>query len=438
MMKKKKWWWIAGIALVILMLYISQKTKSKDVLVAVEEVKSGNIVEKVSASGVIQPEVEVKISPEVPGEILEIYVREGDAVEKGQLLVKINPDLLISSVERNEAQANNARANLSNAKARLLQSKAQFINADKSYERSTKLWKDKAISDSEYDQANASYEVAKAEVQAAEESVKAAQFMVSSAEAGYREAKNNLLRTTIFAPMDGTVSSLTVEKGERVVGTQQMAGTEIMRIANLQNMEVKVQVNESDIVKVSVGDSAEIEVDAYPDVRFKGIVTQVANSTKSAQSGGGLNQSVSADQATSFEVKISLLRSSYKHLIKENQAHLSPFKPGMSATVDISTNKIFDVIKVPIQSIALRETEDENDKDNKELKECVFIVDGDKAKRVFVKTGIQDNQYIHLVSGVAVGDKVIIAPFSAISKGLSDNTAIKVVSKEELFLFTEN
>jgi HlyD family secretion protein len=385
--------------------------KALIVKVAVENAEKRVIVETITANGKIQPEKEVKISPDVSGEIVELTIKEGYHVEKGQLLLRIKPDTYISQKDRSLAA-------ISSARARLAQSEAQFTQAELSFKRSKQLFEEQTISKSDYEQAEASYTVAKAEVDASK-------FSVVSTEASLKEANENLIKTSIYAPMSGTVSMLLVELGERVAGTNLMAGTELLRVADLSRMEAQVEVNENDIVKVNLGDTALIEVDAYLDQKFKGIVTEIANSAKTT--------GVSADQVTNFDVKILVLPESYKKLVDAGDSN--PFRPGMSANVDIQTESKADIITVPIQSVTTRTdtTKTAGTPSDKDIRTIVFITDGQYALAKDVKTGIQDNTYIEILSGVAVNDRVISAPFSAISKKLSDSTLIEIVKKDELF-----
>ncbi len=458
-MKNNKLLIIAGIATVIIIiaLIIGKKQgwigKSDTTEVSIEKVTKRTIVETVAASGKVQPEAEVKISPDVPGEIIELTVKEGDKVIAGQLLLRIDPDIQQSTVERLEAGLNTSKATLANAKSRKAQVDAQYTNAKALYERNKKLFEQKVISEQEYDAATSSYEVAKNEVEAAKQNVNGADFSVKSAQAALQEAKKNLTKTTIFSPVSGTISKLSVEKGERVVGTSQMAGTEIMTIANLNEMEVNVDVNENDIVRVGVGDSADIEVDAYIGRKFRGVVTSIANS---ANVSGAL-----VDQVTNFEVKIRILQESYKDLVNEKQPLLSPFRPGMSATVEIRTKTSKDILSVPIQAVTSRSANDtlmpEEKKEKKkfkekefadateesekktvaetevEVKECVFVLENGKAKLVYVKTGIQDNNYIEIISGLQENTEVITAPYSQVSKLLKAEDEVQVVDEKELY-----
>jgi HlyD family secretion protein len=385
--------------------------KALTVKVAVENAQKRTIVETITANGKIQPEKEVKISPDVSGEIVELTVKEGYNVEKGQLLLRIKPDNYISQRDRSLAE-------ISAAQARRSQSEAQFTQAELSFKRNKQLFDQQTISKSDFEQAEATYNVAKAELDAAK-------FAITSAEASLKDANENLTKTSIYAPMTGTVSMLLVELGERVAGTNLMAGTELMRVADLSRMEAQVQVNENDIPRVKLGDTALIEVDAYLDQKFKGIVTEIANSAKTT--------GVSADQVTNFDVKILVLPQSYQKLVDAGDKN--PFRPGMSATVDIRTQSKPDILTVPIQSVTTRTdtTKIAGTPSEKDIRTLVFVTNGKYALAKDVKTGIQDNSYIEILSGVGVNDKIISAPFSAISKKLSDSTLIEVVKKEELF-----
>ncbi|MBK7172134.1 MAG: efflux RND transporter periplasmic adaptor subunit [Bacteroidales bacterium] len=446
---------LIGLAVVILIVFAIAKKKGwigkpDEIKVATELVQKRTIVETVSANGKIAPEVEVKLSPDVSGEIIELYIIEGEQVKPGQLLAKINPEIYISTYDRTVAALNTQQANLANAKARLAQVKSQFVNGKNSFERNQKLHNEKAISDAEFESSKSAYEVAQAEVDAAEESIRAAAFNVKSAEAGVKEAKENLSKTTIFAPVGGTISKLNIEKGERVAGASQFSsGTEILRIANLQTMEVKVDVNENDIVRVNQNDTALVEVDAYQNRKFKGIVTEISTSANTT--------GVSADQVTNFEVKIRILPESYKDLVSADKPNISPFRPGMSATVDIQTESVSNVLTVPIQAVTTRvdsakvkekeiadkekrdsgkETEEEAAAAKKvvnDFQEIVFVYENGKTKMVKVKTGIQDNAYIQVIQGLKEKDEVITAPYSAISKKLKEGDIVKKVDKKDLY-----
>ncbi len=433
MKSKKLKYIIGGLLLLVVVLIIAKKQgligESDLLKVVTEKVEKRSIIESITANGKIQPETEVKISPDVSGEIVALYVKEGDEVKKGQLLLKIKEDIYISYLERARASVNSAKANFANSKARLAQTEASFHQQELAFNRSKKLYKEKAISLSEYENAESAYDIAKADLKAAGESVNSAKFSVKSAEASLKESKENLRKTSIYAPIDGTVSRLNVEKGERVVGTVQMAGTELLRIANLNIMEVKVDVNENDIVSVSLNDTALIEIDAYLKEKFKGIVTEIANSANV--------QGMSTDQVTNFEVKIRILNSSYNHLIEENRPY--PFRPGMSATVEIQTKYQSDILTVPIQAVTTRVDSVENDStvtdkniDN-DVKEIVFVYGDGKVSLREVTTGIQDDTYIEITEGLKEDEEVVVAPYSAISRRLKDGKKVEKVDEKELF-----
>ena len=349
------------------------------------KVQKRTIVQTVSASGKIQPEVEVKISPDVSGEIVQLYIMEGDQVEKGDLLLKIKPDTYQSMLERSQAALNTSKSALAKAKAQLIESEANF-NRNKS------LYDNGTISKSEFEKIQASYTVAQLNVEDGE-------YAVSSAQASLREAQENLNKTNIYAPIGGTISRLNVELGERVVGTAQMAGTELLRLANLNRMEVAVEVNENDINSVSLGDTALIEVDAFLGEKYKGLVSEIANSANVTGS--------SADQVTNFEVKVRIIDS-------------VSFRPGMTATVDIQSERAKDVLSLPIQAVTTRK--DTAGRDDK--LECVFEVQGASVKMVVVKTGIQDDEYIQILSGVSDSMSVVKGPYSAVSRLLNDGSFI--------------
>jgi HlyD family secretion protein len=449
MFTKKKIIWIV-IIIVVVALIAGVIAKKKGLIgspdltkVATEKVTKRTIVEVVSANGKIAPESEVKLSPDVSGEVIELYVKEGDLIKAGQLLAKINPEIYLSNYDRTVAALNTSQANLANAKAQLAQINSQFINAKSSYERNAKLYAQKTISDAEYETSKANFDVAQAQVVAGEESVKAAAFNVKNAEAGVKESKENLSKTSIYAPVDGTVSKLNIEKGERVAGASQFgSGTEILRIANLLTMEVKVSVNENDIVRVKLHDTAFVEVDAYQNRKFKGIVTEISTSANTV--------GVSADQVTNFDVKIRILLDSYKDLIKADKPNDSPFRPGMSATVDIRTESVSNVLTLPIQAVTTRadttkaapkmEEKDQAEQDNTKTKkkaevvqEYVFLYDNGVAKMLKVKTGIQDNSYIEIKEGLKEGQEIITAPYRAVSKKLKDGDKVIKVETKDLY-----
>jgi len=429
---------IAGAIVIIILvaLAINKGDERSGIKVTAEKVEKKKIVEMVSANGKIQPEKDIKISPYISGEVIELYVKEGDQVKKGDLLAKIDPEIYRANYERMEAMLNSQKAAEANAQARVAQVDAQFRNAELSYNRSKKLWEQKVVSDADYDAAKSNYEVAKAEKDAAFQSLKSAQFGVKSSRASLKEAQENLYKTTIISPSDGTVSKLNVEMGERVTGASQFsAGTEIMRIANLENMEVNVEVNENDIVRVALSDTCLIEVDAYLDKKFKGIVTEISTSANT--------QGVSADQITNFNVKIRILHESYQDMVDTASAIRSPFRPGMSATVDIQTETVYGVLAVPIQAVTTRmdtsgvvKEEDANIEvaaSKEEVKEYVFLDKEGKAFMQEVKTGVQDNIYIEIKSGLEEGQEVLTGPYRAISKRLKNDDPINVVDKKELY-----
>ncbi len=441
---------IAATVLILVFAIIGKKAgwfgEGKLTEVTIEKVAKRTIIETVTASGKIQPETEVKISPDVSGEIVELTVKEGDRVKKGQLLAKIRPDIYLSELERATASLNTTKANLATTASQFVQVEARFKRADAAFKRSKDLYKDKVISPSEYENSLSEFEVAKAEVDASRQSISASRFNVQSSEATVKQARENLIRTTIFSPIDGIVSSLLVELGERVVGTSQMAGTEMMRVADLSSMEVNVEVNENDINRVSIGDTSEVEVDAYLDRKFKGVVTEIANSA--TVSGGG------TDQVTNFEVKIRVLSESYVDF--KDLKGLSPFRPGLSATVEIQTERLANIITLPIQAVTTRvdsalakkksdvdktksktDTEEEdNSKDDQKEYVFVFLPEG-KVKQVEVKTGIQDESYIHIISGLKGDEEVINGPYLAVSKKLKNDMKVKKVEKDDLVKKTE-
>jgi len=387
--------------------------------VSVEKPQRRKIMELVTANGKVQPETEVKISPEVSGEIVEITIEEGDAVKQGDLLVRIKPDTYVSLVERAEASLNSARAQFANARAGLAQIKAKFNKADRDYTRSRQLWEDQTISEAEYETALSNFEMAEAEMEAANQSVLSAKYAVESARASLKETRENLQKTSLYAPMSGTVSRLNVEVGETVVGTMQMAGTELLRIADLNRMEVKVDVNENDIIKVELNDTCMVEIDAYMGRTFDGVVSEIANSASI--------EGASTDQVTSFEVKVYLLKSSYEDLIREGNPY--PFRPGLSATVDIKTQIKEDALSVPIQAVTTRP----DTTSQEALNEVVFALSGDSVRVTSVTTGIQDNQYIEILKGLTPDQQVVVAPYSDIASRLQDRDKVSIVEKKELY-----
>ncbi len=442
--KRKSRRWLA-IGLLILILGIvgayayKKNSAPKGEVVEVDLSSMRTIKEIVSASGRIYPEVEVVISSDVSGEIVVLYVEEGDSVIAGQLLLKIDPELYQSSVQRGVANLNNAKAQMASAQAQIETQRAQKIELEtqlkqaiRVHNRNQQLFKDEVISQAQFDESlsqveslEASIGSAKANIRAAQESANAAAFMVTSNEASLRELRTNLNRTSIRAPNNGIISSLSVEKGERVVGTAQMAGTEIMRISNLNTMEAQVEVSENDILKVSLGDMVEIEVDAYIDKKFKGQVTEIANSATNVAGTTSATASLNTDQVTNFIVKIRLDPESYGSQITEDVSY--PFRPGMSASVDIITDVKEETLAVPIQSVTVRLENEETDEEK--YKEVVFVYEADTARMIEVKTGIQDDEYIEILDGLEEGLSVVSGPYKALSKTLENGTHLRL--KEE-------
>lgn len=422
---------LGAVAVIIVVLiigksqgWVGQKPK---MAVDVSPVELATIVEKVSASGMVQPVVEVKISPEVSGEIIELQIEEGDSVENGDFLLKIRPDNFVSILERTRANLNQQRANLSSTKASLARAEASFTRSKLDFNRQNDLYDQKVISSADFELAEANYKIAMQDLESAKQSVEAAKFVVRSAEASVREAEENLRLTEITAPMTGIVSKLGVELGETVLGTSQMQGTEMLRIADLSNMEVRVNVNENDIIRIAVGDTAIIDVDSYSymDKTFEGVVTQIANTA---------NDKVSTDAVTEFEVRVRILNNSYRDLIKE-QGMVYPFRPGMTASVDIITEVKRDILSVPLAAVTTRlpgsekeeEDNEEDDNDdvdsnllNEDVEEVVFLYVEGKALKTQVATGISDFERIEITEGLAVGQRVISGPFLAVSKRLED------------------
>ena len=416
-----------------------------DVLqVAIEKAARRNIIETVTASGKINPHTEVKLSSEVSGEIIELNVHEGDSVKKGRLLCVINPAIYDAIVTQSAASVDQMKANLASSRAGFIQSKAALDQAKRNYDRNKQLHDEKVIADADFEASKLSFDQADANYQAAQESVNAGEFTVKSSEAQLRQARDNLNKTKIFAPMSGIVSLVNVKLGERVVGTAQMAGTELIRIADLNYMQAEVDVNENDVLRITLGDTASIEVDAYIKKKFKGVVTEISYSSTTASSAV-----ISTSQATNFTVKVKVLRESYADLINAKIGKLYPFRPGMSTTVDIKTESRSDVLSVPIQSVTTRQEKDLKQKDEdfakttqaqksagaekKDAHEIVFVVDGGKVKAKEVTTGIQDANYIEIKTGLSESESIVKAPFKLISKTLKDGDAIKVVEEKDLF-----
>lgn len=448
-MNKKLIYWAGGALIVlIIVLAVLKKNgkigKADSTKVTVEQVQTATIVETVTANGKIQPEKDIKVSPFISGEVIELTVLEGDMVKKGQLLAKIDPEQYISAYERAEAGLNSQKAARANAKANLAQVNAEYIKNKLDYERNVALWEKQVISDSDMERIKSTFDVSKARVDAAEETLNSAEFQIKSSAASLSEAKVNLSRTAVFAPQDGTVSKLNVERGERVQGASQFsAGTELMRIANLNNMEVNVEVSENDIVRVHMNDTTLIEVDAYLNRVFKGLVTEIATSANTV--------GTSANQVTNFDVKIRIITDSYKDLVPDNDLTYSPFRPGMSASVDIQTNTERDVLAVPIAAVTTRadttgrlqsirekreekkDTEEGKTSSRKEIKEYIFLYKEGKAEMVEVKTGIQDNLIIQILEGLDKDQEIITGPYTAVSKTLKNHDLVEKTEKKDLF-----
>ena len=453
-MNKTVKWVLIGLGAVIVLLIVGKMafgSKEKGVKVAVEKAAQRTITETVNASGKVYPEVEVKVSPDVSGEITELTVEEGDSVKKGQVLARIYADIYSSQRDEAAARVSQSRATVANSQAAIQALKAQMEQDRLAYNRNKQLYDEKVISKSEFEQVETKYRSSQAQYNAALQNIRSLQAGVQSAQTGLQMANKNLGRTTIIAPMSGVISQLNVKAGERVVGTAQMAGTEMMRVADLSTMEVRVDVGENDIVKVSIGDSADVEIDAYNTRKFKGIVTQIAAST--VKSGG---QGASATDVTNYEVRIRLDPSSYADLLDPSRPKSFPFRPGMNASADIKTRRKDNVLAVPITSVAARvKGSDKNLKDKKkeskkgddeensgeeadvvadELEEVVFVLKADnKVEKRIVKTGIQDINYIEILNGLKPGEQVVTAPYNAVSKTLKDGNEVTVTTKAKLF-----
>ncbi len=433
---------LIGIGIIVALLVVAGLTGiiggEKTEKVTVEKAGEKKVVETVTASGKIQPETEVKLSSEVSGEVTELLVKEGDVVRKGQLLCKVRPDVLQSGYERAVASYNSQKASVAGSQQQLIQTQANFVNAEAIYKRNVELYNKKVISIAEFDAAKAAYLTAKANLASAKENVTGAKFGLAQSGANVKEAGANLAKTTIYAPVDGVVSKLSIELGDRILGTSQMAGTEIMRISNLTSMEVNVDVNENDINRVTVGDSATIEIDAFADKKFKGIVTEIASSSTSVG-----NAASSVDQVTNFSVKVRLIADA------GSNGNVSPFKPGLSATVDIESETITG-LAVPIQAVFTgnnksgdsKETANNQDMDkqksklnDKKIKQYVYLFDSKAStvKKVEVTTGIQDDQFIVVKSGLKLNQEIVSGPYSAIQNKLKDGMKVEKTTKDKLF-----
>jgi HlyD family secretion protein len=456
-MNKKLLWIIIGLAAVILLLIILKKQgiigKEEGIKVTAEKAANRTIIETVNASGKVYPEVEVKVSPDISGEIVELNVSEGDSVRKGQVLARIYADIYNSQRDQAAAVVNQYEAQVLNSTAQLDALKATLDQAEVTYKRQEQLLKDKVISRAEFEQADQDRKTAQAQYNAALQGIKGSQASVQSARAQLSRANKDISRTTLVAPMDGVVSLLAVKKGERVVGTAQMAGTEMLRVADMSVMELRVNVGENDIPKVLLSDSALVEIDAYANRKFKGIVTKIASSnTSAAQTSLTSNTST---EVTNYEVHIRLLPESYGDLLTGKKSKVSPFRPGMNASADIQTKTHTNVLAVPINAVTTRDKKGDNpnaakddkkannNKDNdietpvnlEDLEEVVYVLQPDNTtvKKVKVKTDIQDINNIEIVSGLKPGDMVVTGPYNLVSKTLKDGDKVKVVPKEQLF-----
>ena len=423
-MSRKNYIIIGAVAIIFIAIIIG-KNRGEDLLqVNVDQPALRTITSTVSANGKIRPEAEIKISPDISGEIIALYVAEGDTVEEGELLLKINPDLYVTARDRASAGLSSAQSNLKTAQAGLTQTLARHQEQESLFKRNRLLHRDGVLSDAEFDAIRTAYQVSLSEIKAAEERVSAAEFGIDNARASLNEAQKNISRTSIYAPTSGIVSALNNEKGERVVGTAQMAGTEIMVISNFNNMEVIVEVNENDILEINKNDTALIEVDAYNNRRFKGIVTEIASSAKKVK-----GMELSADQVTNFEVKIRLLKQSYTDLLEVTQ---TPFLPGMSANVEIETEKKKDILCLPIEAVSTRLKPDSLRTEEDDIDEVIFVLQDGKAVKRIVQTGIQDTRYIEVTEGLDEEETVIVGPYEAVSKKLRDDMAVEKTSKEAL------
>jgi len=438
-MKSKRVWWIVviGVILIVVLVMVARNSESDAVKVAVEKAGRHTITETVTASGKIYPETEVKIAPEVSGEITQLDIHEGDSVVKGQVLVKINPAVYNSMVSQAAASVEQSKATEDNSKEMIAQAESQYDLALATYKRNKKLFEQKVISQLEFEQGEASFKSAKASLDAAKASASGGRYGIQGAVANLNTARENLQKTTVVAPTSGIISELLVKKGERVLGTAQMAGTEMLTIADMSRIEVRVDVSETDISKVKIGDTTSIDADAYRNRKFKGIVSKIAvSSTKSGTSTG-----TSTDQVTNYTVYILILSSSYADLAAKMGKGKFPFKPGMSASVEIQTNRQDNILSVPVNAVTTRDWPDSTRNKNSALsaseniRQVVFVYDS-KSQAVSirdVKTGLQDNKYLQVTEGLQDNEEVVIAPYGAIARTLKDKARVKVVAKDMLF-----
>lgn len=442
-MNKTLKWLLIILAVLIVLLIVLNKAgllgKDEGTKVTAEKVSKRNVTEIVTASGKVYPEVEVKVSPDISGEVIELNVQEGDTVKKGQVLAKIYADIYASQRDQAAAGVTQTQAQVANASAQLGALKANLDQAESNYNRQKKLLEQKVISQAEFEQAQQSYSAAVANYNASRQGIRSNQAAVQSAMASLSRANKDVGRATLIAPMDGIVSLLAIKKGERVVGTAQMAGTEMMRIADLKSIETQVEVSENDIPKVKIGDSAMVQVDAYNNRKFKGIVYKIANPMVQASAIGGTT-------VTNYKVHIRLLQESYGDLIGTGKPF--PFRPNMTASADIQTSTHVNVLAAPLNAVTTRDktgekesgikqskenTEASNNTTDDDLQEVVFVLEKDnKVKQYKVKTGIQDLNYIEVLTGVKEGLQIITGPYDVVSKRLKDGMKVKVVKKEEL------
>ncbi|MCB0522204.1 MAG: efflux RND transporter periplasmic adaptor subunit [Lewinellaceae bacterium] len=444
------------VALLLIFAVYKAKTKTRGEEVQTEKSALRNIQETVEASGKVFPKTEVKISSDVSGEIVELYVQEGDSVRAGQVLARVDPEAYNSQVERAQAGVNSSKASVANAlsqieaaKAQKAQTEAQLTNARDIHKRNEKLFKEGVLSQQDFESSltnvrslESNLKSAEANIRSAEQSARASEFQVRSAEATLKEISTSLKRTTIYATMSGIVSKLNVEKGERVVGTSMMAGTEILRIADLGEMEVQVEVTENDLPRIALGQKADIEIDAYLDRKFKGKVVEVAHTANNLVGSTGTGVvNLTTDQVTNFVVTIDIDQASYASLIKPGKPY--PFRPGMSASVEINTKTLENVVSVPIQAVTSRERKKEKNQGeakkvsqtgslDDDIMEVVFVVmPGDTVAMKEVKTGIQDDEFIEIVTGLKEGEEVVTGPYTAVSRKLESGSAITVNNDED-------
>ncbi|KAA9039449.1 HlyD family efflux transporter periplasmic adaptor subunit [Ginsengibacter hankyongi] len=457
-MNKTLKWIIISLVVLIVLLLVLKKTgvigKDQGIKVTAEKAVKRTIVETVNASGKIYPEIEVKMSPDISGEIVKLNVAEGDSVKKGQVLAQIYGDIYATQRDQAAAIVNQQQAQLANTTAAIGAMQAQLDQAKKTYDMQKQLYDEKVISANEFNTADAAYKSALANFNAAKQGINASSAGVASAKAALAKANKDISLATLVSPMDGVVDLLNVKKGERVVGSSMMAGTEMMRIADLSKIEIRVDVGENDIPKVHLGDSAVIEVDAYNDRKFNGIVTQIAASNNGAATQTASSSSSTTD-VTNYKVYIRLSPDSYKDLIDPSRPKSFPFRPGMSASADIQTKTKTNVLSIPINAVTTREKNDSTgngktqmasntnanpadvantDAASNDLDEVVFILQPDgTVKKQIVKTGIQDINNIEVTDGLKEGDEVITGPYDVVSKTLKPNDKVKVVPKSELF-----